>query len=130
MNDRDQTTADEDFAGKAKQRFDESVDGLDAETRSRLNRSRQAALAELGSNSRAWLHWAPAAGVAAAAVVALVLWTGNQRQDVIAPDATASDFEILLNEDELEMLEELEFFSWIELAEDATAAPAAEDQVG
>jgi hypothetical protein len=39
----------------------------------------------------------------------------------LAADPTLTDFEILMGEDALEMLEELEFYSWIDVAEmDAT----------
>lgn len=103
------------FVERAKQHFDESVANLDGETRSRLNRGRQAALAEIASGGRAWLEWAPAAGVAAAAVVAVVLWTGSPPTDELTPSSASTDIEILLTEDSFEMLEDLEFYSWIEL---------------
>jgi len=127
MNERKDLAGDDEFAEKAQVLFDDSVEALDAETRSRLNRGRQAALAELGSGRPVWVHWAPAAGVAAATIFAVVLWTGNQAPNELAPAASATDFEILLNEDSLEMLEELEFYSWIELAEesDETVEPVA-----
>jgi len=118
MKKRNDMAGDEAFANKAKVLFDESIAGLDAETRSRLNRGRQAALAELSPDRRVWVQWVPAAGVAAAAILAVVLWTGNQPPNEIAPAASATDFEMLLNEDSLEMLEDLEFYSWIELAEE------------
>ena len=70
------------------------------------------------------------AGVAAAAVVAVVLWTGNQSLDEITPPSSATDFEILLTEDSLEMLEDLEFYSWIELEEGADETLETEDIVG
>jgi hypothetical protein len=130
MNDRDDKAADDAFAGKAKALFDASVEGLDAETRSRLNRGRQAALAELGPASAARTRWALGTGVAAAAVVTLSLLIMNQSQDLPPLDTAATDIEILLDEDSLEMLEELEFYSWIELAEDTAANPSADDQVG
>jgi hypothetical protein len=103
------------FVERAKQRFDESVANLDGETRSRLNRGRQAALAEITSGRRAWIEWMPAAGVAAAAVVAVVLWTGSPPTDELTPSSASTDIEILLTEDSFEMLEDLEFYSWIEL---------------
>ena len=130
MNERKDKVADEAFAGKAKQLFDESVENLDAHTRSRLNRGRQAALAELATGKPVWVQWAPAAGVAAAAVVAVVLWTGNQPVDELTPEATASDFEILLTEDSFEMLEDLEFYSWIDLDEENQDTAETEDVVG
>ena len=52
--------AEEAFTKKAKTLFDESVAGLDGETRSRLNRGRQRALAELEQARPAWMQWAPA----------------------------------------------------------------------
>ena len=130
MKEQKDTGADKAFAEEAKQLFDESVDGLDASTRSRLNRGRQAALTELATGRPVWVQWAPAAGIAAAAVFAVVLWTGNQPVDDLTPEASAADFEILLTEDSFEMLEDLEFYSWIELDEEADGTLEAEDVVG
>ncbi|MEM6513029.1 MAG: hypothetical protein AAF660_08460 [Pseudomonadota bacterium] len=100
---------------KARQLFDESVDGLDAATLSKLNRSRQAALAQAGSR-RPLTRWAPAGGLAAAAVIAVVM---VQSPGVVEtpPGSTAADFEILLGDDSLDMLEELEFYDWLDLVE-------------
>ena len=127
MKERKDMAGDDALAARAKTLFDASVEGLDGETRSRLNRGRQAALAQLSSGRPVWVRWAPAAGLAAAAVLAVVLWTGNLPPNEFAPAATATDFEILLNEDSLEMLEDLEFYSWIELAEeiDESLVPVA-----
>ncbi|MDX1402966.1 MAG: hypothetical protein R3192_00435 [Woeseiaceae bacterium] len=130
MNERKDKGAEQAFAEKAKQLFDESVEGLDANTRSRLNRGRQAALEQLAAGKPVWVQWAPAAGVAAAAVFAVVLWTGNQPVDEVTPQATASDFEILLTEDSFEMLEDLEFYSWIDLDEEIEETEEAGDVVG
>lgn len=95
----------------AKASFDRSVDSLDAATLSRLNRGRQAALAELESPSKAWIRWAPATGLAAAVLMAVVMLRGPGDVDVIS--APASDFDILLSEESIEMLEDLEFYSWL-----------------
>ena len=73
------------------------------------------------------MQWAPA-GVTAAAVVALVICTGNPAIEEVTPPAMADDIEILLDEDELEMLEELEFYSWIDLEEEGLQVP--ENNVG
>ena len=128
MKERKDIAAEKAFAEKAKRLFDESVEGLDAQTRSRLNRGRQAALEQLAAGRRAWVQWVPAAGVAAAAVFAVVLWTGNQPVDELTP--AASDFEILLTEDSFEMLEDLEFYSWIDLDEETQESPETDDVVG
>ena len=118
MSKRKESAMDQQFVEQAKRHFDESVDNLDAATRSKLNRGRQQALAELDRGGIRWLEWAPATGVAAAAVLAVVLWTGNDSANDMEP-GTVADIEILLTEDSLEMLEDLEFYSWIELDEDS-----------
>ena len=115
MTERKDNATENAFVERAKQHFDESVANLDGETRSRLNRGRQAALAEIASGRRTWIEWAPAAGIAAAAVVAVVMWTGNPPGDELTPVSASTDIEILFTEDSFEMLEDLEFYSWIEL---------------
>ncbi len=108
---------DEQLAKEAKQAFDQSVDGLDAATLSRLNRGRQAALAAAREPVRQWLRWMPATGAVAAVLLVLVMQQGPGDADVIA--ASAADLEILLSEESIEMLEELEFYSWLD-TEDLT----------
>jgi hypothetical protein len=120
MKERNGKTAeveDQAFAARAKEVFDQSVQGLDAQAQSGLNRGRHEALAQLqpGIGYSQWLRWGPATGVAAAAVVAVVILSGRPPVDELTPLATAGDFEILLDEASLEMLEELEFYSWIDL---------------
>lgn len=130
MNDRENVGADSAFVDMAKERFDESVSGLDAETQSRLNRGRQAALAELERAKPAWAQWVPATGMAAAAVVAVVMWSGNPVPEETVVPAVATDMEILLTEDSLEMLEDLEFYSWIDFEEDTASSGEPQNNVG
>ena len=106
---------DEQLAQDAKQAFDQSVDGLDAATLSRLNRGRQAALAELEGPGRQWLRWMPATGVAAAVLLVMMTFRGPGEIDVI--NAPATDFELLISEESIEMLEDLEFYSWLDMQE-------------
>ena len=130
MKERDGNPVDELLAGKAKQLFDESVEGLGGQTRSRLNQGRQAALAELDSGRSRWMHWAPAAGLTAAAAATFVLWTGNPQIDVLATPEVTSDMEILLTEDSLEMIEDLEFYSWIEFDSETGKVQELTNNVG
>lgn len=112
-----ETDRQEEFAKQAKDLFDESVDRLDAATLSRLNQGRHRALAELdrGQSDRGvWLRWVPVTGVAAAALVTVMVLNGEAPND---QPVTASDFEMLLEEESLEMLDELEFYTWLELAD-------------
>ncbi len=102
---------------KAKELFDESVERLDAATLSRLNQVRHAALeAAQGSRSMGvWGRWVPAAGVAAAALVTVIVMRGPDAVEM--PSASVADFEILLEGESLEMLEDLEFYSWLEASD-------------
>jgi hypothetical protein len=107
---------------RAREVFDASVDGLDAHTRSRLNQARQAATAELvRSRSPLWRTWAPAGALAAAALVAVLLWRapagdaerGQQAQAVVDP---ADPVEILAADEDLDLAtEDLDFYEWVAL---------------
>ena len=102
---------------KAKELFDDSVDRLDAATLSRLNQGRHAALEVLqGSRPMSVLgRWIPATGVAAAVLVAVMVMRGPNAVDL--PIVSVTDFEILLEGESLEMLENLEFYSWLEASD-------------
>jgi len=107
--------SDNEFARQTKELFDESVEGLDAATLSTLNQARHRALATTQHTSV--MRWVPAAGVAAATLVAvMVILPGPSEVDVMPPSIT--DMEILLGEDSIEMLEDLEFYSWIDMADE------------
>ena len=105
----------EQFAKQSKEHFDDSVDRIDAATLSRLNQGRHEALAESqkSAGTGQWGRWLPATGVAAAVVLVMVV-SGPVVNDPVDPAVTASDFEMLLEEDSLEMLEDLEFFTLLD----------------
>lgn len=105
------------FGKKAKANFDKSVEDLDGATLSKLNRSRHAALAELQRPIHQWSRWMPATGVAAVVLIAVMVMQGPMGIDDTAMPTAATDMEILLGEDSIEMLEELEFYSWIDTVE-------------
>lgn len=111
-----------DFERRAAELLRENAANLDGSTRSRLNRARQAALDELPAARRprvAGYGWA-AAGVAALAVLTAVLLSNRAGEPVQAPvplaevPAAAIDLDLLMAEEDLEMLEDLEFFAWLE----------------
>jgi hypothetical protein len=109
------------FLQKARAVFNESADSLDGQARSRLNRARQAALAELDSGAsrlHRWSRWVPATGAAVVAVVAIVLLHGSPEvNQIITPEAVQldGDFELLMADDSFDMLLELEFYSWVDI---------------
>jgi len=105
------------FAAQAKDDFDDSVERLDAAALSRLNQGRHAALEQLasGSSKTTWMRWAPTGGIAAAALITMLLMRVPEIENM--PTEVISDFEILLQGESLEMLEDLEFYSWMDDAE-------------
>jgi hypothetical protein len=107
-----------DFELKARDTFDASVESLDAEIRSRLNRARQAAVADIAPvRAPAWRSWAPV-GAVAAALVAAVLWrmpeTGNSPQVQVNGEAPIEIVELAAEGDDFELMtEDPEFYSWV-----------------
>ena len=106
------------FEARTKAAFDASVDALDAGTRSRLTQARVRALDELGARRSARFNsrWLLPAGAAAAAALAawVVLVQGPQGLEPPPQVAAWDDFELLTAAEDLEMIEELEFYAWLE----------------
>jgi ferric-dicitrate binding protein FerR (iron transport regulator) len=105
----------EDFENKARELFEDSVERLDARTRSKLTQARNRALDEVkqGATRRRWI-WAPAGGFALAAVVAVgvVMWPGRTPPQPAA--AALEDLEIVADSDNLDLLEDVEFYAWLD----------------
>ncbi|MBM4195675.1 MAG: hypothetical protein FJ197_01070 [Gammaproteobacteria bacterium] len=111
------------FETRLRDALREQADAIDGPTRSRLNRARQQVLAELdhAGHRPAGLGsgWQPALGAAALAALAIALWPGRGGPlSPVAPSIDGADpaleLELLLAEDSLEMLEELEFYKWLD----------------
>lgn len=112
---RDRQPPDERLARQARTLFDDSVDGFDAATRSQLNRRRHEALeSAAGGFAWGWQRMVPATGVAAAAVLAVLVVNGRGPEVATLPTNGVADMEILLEGDELEMFEDLEFYTLLE----------------
>ena len=114
-----------------------SAQQLDGATLSRLNRARQAALAELTPRRHEpqWLRWLGMGAVAAG--LALVLWrgllpnahlgetltspvVGNDAPALVTPSelpVAAPDFELLADPESYALLEDLEFYAWLQSEE-------------
>lgn len=99
---------------RLRQRLDEQADGLDGAMLARLRAARARAL-EAGRRRRP-ARWALAGLAAAATLVgAVILWQGWMPMP-----ATPEDWEVLAAGDDLELIEELEFYDWL----DTTQSPA------
>ena len=110
------------FERRSKAAFDESVDNLSGEIRSRLTQARHRALEEAAAPRVTRRLWLPAAGLTAAAVAAVVVITPRVTQERGMPESLASeDLAMLLNDDDLELIENMDFYAWVEDNLDATA---------
>jgi hypothetical protein len=111
------------FEERARALLEEGVTRIDARIRSRLNQARHAALAELEHAQRApwWRAYglAPAAGVAAAVLVAFVLW-GSRPGQMNAPAENGSsaveDLDLVADGDTFDLLQQADggsgFYEW------------------
>ena len=101
---------------RAREHFDASVEGIDAATRSRLNRARQAAIAEVErSRHGPWRTWLPAAAAASVALLAVVLWRMPGQQpgaSLVEGAPTAEVVEMLAIGDDV-VSEDPEFYTWL-----------------
>lgn len=131
VSDREEKTT---LERRAKALFDASVDGLDARTRSRLTQARHAAVAALAQQREPFMRrwWLPTAGLATAALAALIvvfnLGPAANEQQLAAASLAAEDMDILSGAENIELLEDMEFYAWLEsepdLSEDTQHAPA------
>ena len=121
------------FERSAKDAFDASCRELDGATRARLVQVRERALAASGSKLGLGWNWslAPGGALAAAALVALLLFAHRERPtDIASQHLAAGDLEILLGQEDLAMLDDdIEFYSWLEDQPELTPA-ANGDGVG
>jgi hypothetical protein len=94
--------------------LDASADNLDAATLSRLNRARQAALAQRPGRWRPWTLGAGLAG-AAAAVLAIGIGLHGRIDAPAAVPLDASDIDVLASDDDtLDLSENLDFYAWLQ----------------
>jgi len=106
----------DEFERRTRELFENSVERLDARTRSRLTQARNAALNEANkaSTRRSWLA-APLGGLAAAVFLAVFLMSGR---DTATPAGEAGtlpldDFDIVADADNFEIIQDVEFYSWL-----------------
>ena len=107
-----------DFEKRTQEVLEESVARLDGRTRSRLTQARHAALAGLDKPARQWWRsYVPAGAAAAAAVLAVIIYTGQPGVGTqLASDPPVSDdAELLADTDAPDFTEdgdEVEFYEW------------------
>jgi hypothetical protein len=118
VNRNDESDQNRSIEERSKALFDASVAELDAHTRSKLSRARQAALAELERTKRPlmWRVLGPVGGVAAAAFVLIAMFA-PLRFTPTSVEGTAmpvEDLDIVAEGENLEMLQDLDFYAWLD----------------
>lgn len=118
MADMDKDSA---WLNSVRQELDASARDLDAATLSRLNRARQAALAEVGHKRRSWRIWMPGLVAALGLSLAIGLWLRPSTQTA-TPELSdpAQDFAMLASPDDLKMYDDLEFYAWLDAQQSAS----------
>ena len=102
----------QDFEQRTREVLEESTSRLDGRTLSRLTQVRHAALDSLQQPvGRRWSLYIPA-GAAAAAVLAVVMWSGGPKPN--DPANPVDDMEMLADSDAPDFAEgeDLEFYEW------------------
>jgi acyl-CoA synthetase (AMP-forming)/AMP-acid ligase II len=100
---------------------------MDAHTRSRLTRARHSAVAELVRQRHSFMRrwWLPTAGLATAALVAVIVVLNVETDDTerqLAATLVAEDIDLLSNADDIELLEDMEFYAWLDSEPDVGEA--------
>lgn len=107
------------FEKRTREVLDESAGRLDGRTRSRLTQARHAALERLEKPQRQWWRpYLPAGAATAAAVLAVIIWTGPGVNTDPQPGGNGSAFEDidLLADGEapdfVSEADDVEFYEW------------------
>ena len=117
---------------RSKAAFDASVEELNAGVRSRLTQARFAAVAEAENGKRPlWQRMlVPITGLATAAIlIAVLIVPGMTRHGRTGAALADDDIPLLLDSDNVEMIEDMEFYAWLDedgADEARDAKPASE----
>jgi len=102
---------DHDWLEPVRRELTQSVDALNTETRTRLARIRQQALAR-ACNRRPLRYLLPAAVLASAGLALAVFLTLRPPQP--AQNEMLDDLDLITSTESLELIENLEFYEWLE----------------
>lgn len=104
------TSSDESLENRVRDALDADIDSPDPLLQARLRAIRLNALDRARSRSRHFERWVPAGTVAAAIIVALTF--SLSRPATI--EMEVSDLELVAASPDIELIEDLEFYEWLE----------------
>lgn len=118
---------DDGLTSRIRDALEAGTQGLDADSVQRLRAARQAAVAVVESRASRQVGagwWMPAGAFATAvfAVVALSLWQGRLGDVASKNDVTLAaveDIEVLAGGDDAAIAEDVEFYQWLDLIDEA-----------
>ena len=127
-NDRDIDSRKSDFEQRAGNLLRSTADALSSADRSRLNRARQEALAQLKPRTRRSKTSVllPASGALVAVVIGVAVWFGALQTGSpdmpgttegylpVTKSSIPADIDVLITDDSLELLEDLDFYNWLQ----------------
>lgn len=96
---------------KLRQRFDESVNAIDAETASKITQARYHVLENRARKSLRWFFVPAGAIVTACLFVMLFMLVPKTANDSVLQEG---DMDLISSSEELELYEDLEFYEWLE----------------
>lgn len=108
------------FEKRARALFADRVATMDAATRSELTQARHAALQAAAKpgfvDSGAARWWLPAGGLAGAALAAMLFLNVRSPEAVLpgAAESSTDDMEIVASADNLDLLENVDFYVWMD----------------
>jgi hypothetical protein len=109
--------SDEVLINQIKQQLEDSCESLDYATQLKLKQARDKALSQKPTDSRqvrTW-KWVGMPSLAAAAAVAVITFSNLQPHNPESPESLIfQDMELLAVEEDLELIQELEFYQWLE----------------
>jgi len=122
------------IAERAQQLFTDGIQRVDGSTRSKLAQARARAVEAAGTRSRRWLPTpsalVPVGGIAAAALAVAMIWQSPATPPASIETAVLSDLDLLLDDEDLNLLEDLDFYAWLLAQPELLEGDAAVDGSG
>ena len=108
------------FMGHVRSGLDREAENLDIETATRLKRIRYSAIEQIDSSRfKLWrLLRLPALAVVTGVIIATVVITDYRSPTIIQNQHALADLEILASDEQLNLFDDLEFYSWLAETED------------